>query len=78
MRPIYAAQIKAGRGICGRCGRQVIPGQKFDVGHIVPDGRVSRQNVRLEHEKCNRSAGGKAGRALQQSKKKKDTGMFEW
>lgn len=78
VRPIYRAAIKAGTGRCGRCGKPVLPGQKFDVGHIDPHGPLTRANVRLEHAYCNRAAGGRQGAATTNAKRTKSKGFPAW
>lgn len=56
--------------LCGRCGRIVDVDDAWDVGHIIdrsvaPELAADPDNWRVEHRRCNRSAGGKAGRAKQ-------------
>jgi hypothetical protein len=51
---------------CARCGRPILPGEPWDLDHIdVPyaDGGGGRRLP--SHSRCNRSAGGRAGRARQ-------------
>lgn len=46
---------------CGRCGRPMLAGQPLDLDHN--DDRVGYRG--FAHARCNRSAGGKVGRARQ-------------
>lgn len=45
-------------GRCGRCGRLVTEGEKWDLGHLVPHhqgGPFEADNLRVEHVGCNRA-----------------------
>lgn len=47
---------------CARCGKPVMPGQRWDIGHIVgrdvdPELAWDPDNWRVEHAACNRAAG---------------------
>lgn len=59
------ADHKAGRPVwCQRCGREITPGQRFDVGHRIDASRGGTHdlsNLGPEHRGENRSAGGKLG-----------------
>lgn len=51
---------------CGRCGQLVLAWQAWDVGHIVdvsahPELMTDPRNWRVEHSRCNRSAGAAMG-----------------
>ena len=55
---------------CWRCGRMVTEGMRWDVGHIIdisdrPDLMADPNVWAVEHARCNRSAGGRKGRAIQ-------------
>ncbi len=55
---------------CRRCGRMIYDGEPWDVGHIIdktlrPDLMADPSNWSVEHRHCNRSAGGRKGRAMQ-------------
>ena len=49
----FAAIVRAGFGICARCGEPIAPDEPFDVGHddVYPDITVGP-----EHRSCNRGA----------------------
>lgn len=51
---------------CWRCGEMIWPGDAFDLGH-VHDRALGGGDDDLapEHRACNRSAGGRLGRAMQ-------------
>ncbi len=59
---------------CWRCGHPVDPEQRFDVGHIDPDGGPGLDNLAPEHRykttRCvgNRAAGGALGAARQRQR----------
>jgi len=55
---------------CWRCGRMVTEAMRWDVGHLVdvsdrPDLMADPNVWAVEHAHCNRSAGGRKGRAMQ-------------
>lgn len=71
------------------CGRMVEHGSTFDLGHIVDVAVAKRQgwttqqindpsNLGPAHPKCNRSSGGKAGRAIQVAAQKKKRRLPSW
>jgi hypothetical protein len=73
--PIYQQQVDSGTAICGRCGRRVMPGQRFQIGHVTdvaickasgwPAADINADsNLRLEHASCNESAGGRLSQAM--------------
>lgn len=49
---------------CWRTGRPILPGMKFDVGHIDPTGGHALSNLAPETVKSNRSEGGRRGAAI--------------
>lgn len=59
------ADLKAGRPVwCIGCGREVQPGQRYDVGHRIDASRGGSNNLSNlgpQHRGENRSAGGKLG-----------------
>lgn len=43
---------------CVRCGLLVLPGQSWDVDHLIPLSRGGTDsNVGVAHSRCNRAAG---------------------
>lgn len=51
---------------CARCGQLVLPGQRWDVGHVIgrdiaPELTWDPSQWRIEHAYCNRSQGAKYG-----------------
>ena len=53
---------------CIECGGAIAPGQRWEVGHIVPaslGGRPTIANTGPVHVLCNRRAGGKLAAAKQ-------------
>ncbi|QQD75095.1 hypothetical protein I8920_09460 [Curtobacterium sp. YC1] len=71
------------------CGRLVEHGSTFDLGHIVDVAAARRlgwteqqindaSNLGPAHPKCNRSAGGKAGRAIQVAASKQKRRLPSW
>ena len=75
IRAQVAAKRRAGTDVtCWRCGHDIDPEQRFDVGHIDPDGGHSLGNLAPEHRyktaRCigNRAAGGRLGAARQRQR----------
>lgn len=71
------------------CGRMVNPGDTFDLAHIVSVdagrrlGWTERElndpsNLAPAHPKCNRSNGGKVGRAKQVAASKRNRRLPTW
>ena len=52
----WAPHVAAGLVTCWRCGRRILPGQLWDLGHDDHDRGVYRGP---EHPYCNRAAGGR-------------------
>lgn len=48
---------------CSKCGKPVLPGQPWDVDHLVPREfgglELGADNLWPAHRSCNRSAGGR-------------------
>ena len=65
VRTILTPRIARGEHVpCVNCGRPVLPGQRWDVGHLIDadkGGTVSLSNLGAAHRHCNRSDGGRAG-----------------
>jgi len=67
------AALKAGRLVtCQRCGREIQPGQRYDIGHRIDASRGgdhSIENLGPEHRGENRRAGGKVGALMTNTKR---------
>lgn len=73
---------------CGRCGYPIEPEQRWDVGHIDPEGGHGLGNLRPEHRyasaRCqgNRAHGGRLGQARQQARQttihQSTKGLLKW
>ena len=57
MRRAVAVEVRAGRGVCAKCGHPIKPGDRWDLGHS--DDRTTYTGP--EHASCNRSAGARLG-----------------
>jgi len=51
--------VEAGLVLCWRCERQILPWERWDLGHV--DGGGPREYSGPEHSKCNRQAGAAQG-----------------
>lgn len=71
------------------CGRTVNPGDTFDLAHIVSVAAAKRlgwterqmndpSNLGPAHPKCNRSAGGRQGRAKQVAAQRQTRRLPQW
>jgi 5-methylcytosine-specific restriction endonuclease McrA len=65
-RALLQPQIDQGTATCGKCGHPVVQGMAWDVGHIIaqdiaPHMAHDPANWRIEHRRCNRSAGATYG-----------------
>jgi hypothetical protein len=85
MRPRLKAAIDAAGGLpcVNRCrlGGVVLPGQAFDVAHIIDvdaGGTDDPSNLGAAHVACNRSDGGKAGRAKQLTRARDEKRLMKW
>ena len=61
---VNAAHKRGESVACIGCGREVQPGQRFDVGHIIDasrGGSNALDNLGAQHRRENRSAGGRLG-----------------
>ncbi len=69
---------------CIRCGREVAPDQRFDVAHRIDASRGGSNdlsNLAVEHRRCNRSAGGRLGAAVQNDRRgvsRRTKGLPTW
>jgi hypothetical protein len=52
LRRLWEPRVAAGDVACARCGRLIMPGEAWDLGHV--DGDRS-QYAGPEHRRCNRS-----------------------
>lgn len=80
-RPAIKASLPA--PCVNRCtmGGTVLPGQAFDVAHIVDvaaGGSNARHNLGAAHQKCNRSDGGKLGAAKTNAAKRAALKVRKW
>lgn len=79
MRPRIAATLPA--PCVNRCGRSVTPDQAWDIGHVVDVGKGGSDdpsNLGPSHVQCNRSDGGKEGRARQIARVKESRRLPQW
>lgn len=81
MRKVFAPQVAAGNAYCGRCGHPITEGQAWHVGHILDDalgGSDTPENVRIEHKRCNESAGGRLGARIANDKRRPRKDLPLW
>lgn len=59
LRRDVAKIVDAGGAICWRCGRLIVPGEPWDLGHRddVPGAKIRGIYAGPEHRSCSRSAG---------------------
>jgi hypothetical protein len=48
----WSRVVAMGDAVCARCGRPIIPGTPWDLGHVDGSGKTMYQGP--EHRKCNR------------------------
>jgi len=76
------AEHAAGRAVtCIRTGRPILPGQPFDIGHIIDASRGGTHdlgNLGPEHRRPNRSAGGRLGAATTNRTSRRARGLPSW
>ena len=61
---------------CRRCGRPILPGSAWDVGHLLPaevGGTYTLTNTAPEHTACNRGDGGRRGAQITNARRARDT-----
>ena len=73
---------------CCRCGGVITREMDWEADHLIPLARIPAGStvppgtIRPAHKACNRSAGGKQGAAITNSRKKRATnepkGIREW
>ena len=87
MRPVLQGQVDAGTAVCTDCGQPVLPGERWQVGHRLPQSthpefRLAEWNLGPSHSgkgrACNQKAGGALGAAKVNRARKRRTGMIEW
>jgi hypothetical protein len=54
LRERWKRVVDAGGAVCARCGRPIVPGTPWDLGHV--DGSAKALYSGPEHRKCNRGA----------------------
>lgn len=69
-RASWRQAVAAGEVACARCGRLIVPGAPWDLGHV--DGDRSRY-WGPEHRRCNRSAGAAMG-----NRRRRRVTSLEW
>jgi hypothetical protein len=60
LRAGWARVVRSGRAVCVRCGRPILPGSKWDLGHV--DGGGHDEYAGPEHRRCNRATAGRRAR----------------
>jgi hypothetical protein len=56
LRKVWEPLVATGRTVCARCGRPILPGLKWDLGH---DDYDRSKHTGPEHRGCNRSTAGR-------------------
>lgn len=76
------ARLERGQQVmCGKCGRPIMPGQRYDVGHIIDasrGGTHALSNLRPEHTRENRQAGGRQGAAKTNAASRRARRLPDW
>lgn len=75
---LIAAQLPAP---CVECGRPVMPGDRWEVGHRTPaalGGQPTLANVGPVHWRCNHRKGGQLGAAMTHRRRRDAKGLREW
>ena len=62
LRRRWASVVARGGVMCARCGREIVPGSPWDLGHV--DGSGKGEYSGPEHRRCNRRAGARRGNRL--------------
>lgn len=66
---------------CIRCGRIIVKGESFHVGHRTPaalGGKPTMQNTGPIHARCNLIEGGQLGAAMTNGRRKAANGIRAW
>lgn len=66
LRAAWSPRVARGEVTCWRCGRRIVPGQRWDLGHR--DGSTT-QYAGPEHVACNRGAAGRLSQERQRSRR---------
>lgn len=61
LRKKLAALVASGRAVCWRCGRPILPGMAWDLGHDDLDRSIYRG---VECRRCNRSSAATRGNKM--------------
>lgn len=61
LRAAWTPRVAAGGVLCARCGRPIVPGSAWDLGH---DDRDRSYYVGPEHRSCNRAVAGRSRRRV--------------
>lgn len=84
VKPTITASINAGTAVCVDCGRPVLPGDRWQVGHRLahathPQFSLEAWNVGPSHAgKCNQSKGATLGNNLRAKRAKRRKEFIAW
>lgn len=79
LRPRWQAAINRGEVACWRCGRPIVPGQLWDMGHVTDLARGGDPNEMLpEHRGHNRSEGGRLGAKITNTRQRTAKRLPNW
>ena len=81
LRPRWQAAIDRGEVACWRCGRPILPGMEWDMGHLedlAVGGAAVADQMLPEHRGHNRSSGGKLGAQITNGKRRDDRRLPKW
>ena len=53
LRASLRALVESGRASCARCGKPILPGEAWDLGHLGRDDPTAHAGP--EHARCNRA-----------------------
>lgn len=72
VRASLAPFVAAGEAACARCGRLIVPGTPWDLGHT----QDRQAYTGPEHRRCNRRDGGLRGNRVRQAMRQ--VSRLEW